>query len=267
MIRAGLSTSERKLMDRVAANEQTTVTADDVSDVAKVDRKTANVILSRLAKKGWLQRLKRGVYVVIPLGSLTDSPAIEKPWLIAARLFEPCLISGWSAAEHWGMTDQIFNVISLVTSQPQRARDQQIGGTRFRIRTLPAKRIFGSKKVWFGSASVNVADPHRTLIDILDAPDFGGGGRHVLDIAQSYWTGDFADPEKILEYANQFGRGTVFKRLGLTAEEYGHPSDSWFQQCMDGCSRGISLFDPCAPDTGSIRSRWGIKVNVPLGGS
>lgn len=263
-MRAGLSANERKILDRVVADERTIVRAEDVSDIAHVGRTTSNAILSRLAKKGWLQRLMRGAYIVIPFGSPTDSPAVEHAWPIAAKLYAPCLISGWSAAEHWGLTDQIFNVVSLVTAKPQRARDQRVGGIRFRVRTLPADKLFGAKNLWFGSAKVGVADAHRTVIDILDAPDFGGGGRHVADVVKEYWRGRLADADKLLEYAERFGRGTVFKRLGLTAELYGNPSEQWIRRCMEGCSNGISLFDPLAPGTGPIRSRWGIRINIPL---
>jgi len=251
-------------MEQLVADERAVVRAEDVLDAWGISKSAANAVLSRLARKGWLQRLRRGAYVVVPLGAGTDTPAVAAAWPIAAELFGPCFISGWSAAEHWGLTDQIFNVVALVTTRPQRARDQHHGGIRFRVRTLPPEKLFGTTAVWFGSARVQVADPHRTLIDILDAPDFGGGGRHVLDIAKSYWSGSLCEPKTVLEYARKFGRGTVFKRLGLTAEQYGNPSRDWVEQCVEGCSKGISLFDPSSPDAGPIRSRWGIRVNVPL---
>ncbi|MCG8480406.1 MAG: type IV toxin-antitoxin system AbiEi family antitoxin domain-containing protein [Spirochaetales bacterium] len=240
------------------------VRTEDVSDIEGVDRSTSNAILSRLAKKGWLQRLLRGKYVVIPVGAATDTPAVEFAWHIAAVLYDPCMVSGWSAAEHWGLTDQIFNVVSIVTAKPQRTRNQNVGGVRFRIRTLPEEKIFGATNVWFGSAKARVADAHRTLIDIFDVPDLGGGGRHVVDIAKEYWRSRYADDDKLLDYAERFGRGTVFKRLGLMAEQYGTASEEWIRRCMAGCSRGVSLFDPHAPRTGPIRSRWQIRVNIPL---
>lgn len=267
MERDGLSGRERELVDQIAAEERLVVSADHVMSFWKVSRAAANSTLSRLAKKGWLQRLRRGTYTAVPLGSLTDTPAIAAAWPIAAQLFAPCFISGWSAAEHWGLTDQIFNVVSVVTAHPQRARDQRVGGIRFRTRTLRPEKMFGDTPVWFGSARVHVADPHRTMIDILDAPDFGGGGRHAMDIAQAYWRSSLADADAVLEYAAKFDRGTVFKRLGLTAEVFGTPSDRWVKRCADGCTAGISLLDPSAPNNGPLRSRWGIRLNIPVGGS
>ena len=251
-------------MDRLVASERPVITVDDVLDTLAVSRATGNSILSRLNRKGWLQRLKRGAYAVVQLGAGTDSPAAESAWPIAAKLFAPCLISGWSACEHWGLTDQIFNVVSLVTAHPQRRRDQRVGGVRFRVRTLPMVRLFGGENVWFGSVRVQVADPHRTMIDIMDAPSFGGGGRHMLDAAKEYWSGSLCEPDAALKYANRFGRGTVFKRLGLMAERYGTPSTAWVRECRSGCSSGISLLDPDSPARGPIVSRWGLRVNLPM---
>lgn len=260
----GLSRRERELMDYFVASELCVVRVEDVLLKWKTTRGRANTILSRLAKKGWLQRLRRGMYVVMPLGAGTDTPAIASPWPIAAELFAPCFISGWSAAEHWGLTDQIFSTVSLVTTSSQRKRNQSIGGIRFRTRTLPPNKVFGTETLWIGSKRVQIADPHRLLIDILDAPDFGGGGRHVMDIAHSYWSGPLSEPDKVLEYARRFGRGAVFKRLGLTGEHYGTPSKDWLQACMDGRTHGISLLDPGAPNAGPIHKTWRIRVNIPM---
>ena len=260
----GLSSQERFIMDRIIADEKIVVRQSDIGDFFSGSDATINSILSRLARKGWLQRLKRGIYVVVPLGSGTATPAIGSAWQIATELFFPCFISGWSSAEYWGLTDQIFNSISLVSMKAQRTKDQTYGGVRFRIRSLSLVKGFGTKKIWMNGKQVLIADPHRTIIDILDAPDFGGGGRHVLDVVKAYWKGSDQDPQKLLEYAEKLGRGTVFKRLGLTAETFGKPSKEWLTACREGCSRGVSLLDPSSPEGGPIVTRWGLRVNIPL---
>ena len=37
------------------------------------------------------------------------SSSLEDPLVIAEKLFSPCYVGGWSAAEYWGITEQIFN--------------------------------------------------------------------------------------------------------------------------------------------------------------
>ncbi len=262
---AGLSAQERKIISHFSALEQDTINADDLIKLHPCRRATANQILSRLAQKGWLQRLKHGVYTIVPLSSTTATPVIENVWPLAMELFRPAFISGWSAAEHWDLTEQIFNSVSVATSSPQRESNQVIGNIKFRTRTLGKEQFFGAKKVWFGSNAVKIADPSRTLIDILDLPRFGGGGRHMIDIVSQYWHSDMRDPDLLLDYALRYKRGSVFKRLGFLAEKLNAPvSEKWLHTCQDHISKGISYLDPDGPKSGNIISKWNLRINLPI---
>ncbi|MCG8554150.1 MAG: type IV toxin-antitoxin system AbiEi family antitoxin domain-containing protein [Proteobacteria bacterium] len=261
---AGLSTGERELLDRLMAEERAAVTASDVMDLRGVTRPAANRILSRLEAKGWLQRIKRGLYAPIPLGAASRKPAVEDAWTLAMRLFSPCHISGWSAAEHWDLTEQIFNAVAIVTSAPQRRGEQTYGGVRFRVRTLHPDKLFGSRKHWVGSHAVMIADPSRMLIDILDAPEIGGGGRHAVDVVRNYWRSDHADADTLLQYAIRYDRGAVFKRIGYLAELCGVARNDWLARCRQHITKGVSKLDPAGPDRGPIVSRWNLRVNIPV---
>ena len=191
-------------------------------------------------------------------------PPGSDAWVLAMKLFAPCFISGWSAAEHWDLTEQTFNATAVVSGRQQRRSKQAVGGATFRVRTLPEGRIFGATRIWIGSNAVQMADQHRLLIDILDDPSFGGGGRHTLDVVRSYWSGGSANPDKLLDHAIQFGRGTVFKRMGFSAELFGKPSPEWLAECSSHMTAGVSRLDPGGPDKGRIVSKWRLRVNVPM---
>jgi len=262
---AGLSTSERKIISHFSALEQNTINADDLIKLHTCKLETANKILSRLTQKGWLQRLKHGVYTIVPLSSETATPAIENIWPLAMDLFSPAFISGWSAAEHWNMTEQIFNSVSVATLSPQKKSIQIIGNIKFRTRLLKKGQFFGTKIVWFGSKKVEIADPSRTIIDILDLPRFGGGGRHMIDIFKQYWNSDMYDSNLLLNYALRYKRGAVFKRLGFLAEKLNAPvSEKWLKTCHNNISKGISCLDPDSPKTGNIISKWNLRINLPI---
>lgn len=261
---AGLSAGERTLVSTFAHDEKTVVTANDVVAIRPMSRGVANRILSRLHHKGWLRRLKRGAYSPVPLSATTTDQAIEAVWPLAMELFAPCFISGWSAAEYWDLTDQIFNAVAVYTTRPQRAREHSVGGVTYRTRVVSSSHMFGTTRVWLGSKPVDVADPHRTIIDILDAPEMGGGGQHVIEVVRAYWKSQHADATKLLEYAERLGKGTVFKRLGYTAELFGTVNDNWREKCLAGMSAGVSRLDPAAPDKGKIVSRWRLRINTPI---
>jgi predicted transcriptional regulator of viral defense system len=234
-------------------------------EIRKCSRVTANQVLNRLAQKGWLQRIKHGVYSIVPLSALTATPMIEEFWTLATKIFEPAYISGWSAAEHWDLTEQIFNSTSLVTQKPQRKSVQTISGMKFRVWVKKPEHFFGTKIIWFGSNKVEVADSSRLIIDIMDKPDFGGGARHSIDIVRAYWNSDMYDSERVLEYAIRYGKGTVMKRLGFLAEQFNAPvSGDWLEKCRNYQSAGISNLDPNSQKKGKISSKWNLRINLPL---
>lgn len=261
---AGLSSQERRILGAFVASEKVVVRVEDVQEVHPVSRKAANLLLSRLHQKGWLRRLKRGVYRPVPLESETTQPAIEDAWLLAMELFAPCYISGWSAAEHWDLTEQIFNSISLVTGHPQRTSSQEVAGVRFRTRSIAPERIFGTRRTWIGSQTVEVADRHRLIIDVLDAPDFGGGARHTMDVVDSYWRSEHHDAQKLLEYGLRYGRGAVLKRMGFSAERAGVVSNEWLNEVEAHLTKGVIRLDPQGSSEARLNSRWQVKVNIPL---
>lgn len=260
----GLSAQERKILGSFVANELVAIRVEDLMAIHPVSREAGNLVLSRLHRKGWLQRLKRGLYAILPLESETTHPAIEDAWPLAMELFRPCYISGWSAAEHWDLTEQIFNSVSLVTGHQQRSSSQSISGVQFKTRTISPDRIFGTCRIWFGSHPVGIADRHRLVLDILDAPDFGGGGRHTMDVVNAYWQGKHHDADKLLEYALRYGRGAVLKRLGFSAERSGAVSAEWLDDVEANLTKGVVQLDPQSGSGGRLDSRWRVRVNIPL---
>jgi len=262
---AGLSKQERKIISHFSAIEQETIDLNDLIKVHPCEPDVANQILSRLYKKGWLQRLKRGVYSLVPISSSSSQPVVENAWTLAMDLFNPSFISGWSAAEHWNLTEQIFNKIAVVTTVPQKKTIQLIGNINFRTRTVDEERFFGFKKIWLGSKSVNVADPNRLIIDILDLPRFGGGARHTIDIFREYWRSEVKDADLLLKYAIKYKKGSVFKRLGFLSQHLEAPvSKDWLQTCQKNITSGITYLDPDGPESGKIISQWNLQINVPL---
>ena len=60
--------------------------------------------LDRLERKGWIRRIKRGRFAVIPLSSGEAGIPQLHEFLIAMELVSPAAIAYWSALNHHGMT-------------------------------------------------------------------------------------------------------------------------------------------------------------------
>jgi predicted transcriptional regulator of viral defense system len=204
------------------------------------------------------------MYTVVPLSTRSDRLAIDDPLAAAMKLFAPCYISGWTAAEHWDLTEQVHNAVVVYSAKPQRHSMQTIAGVSYRVRRIKHTTIFGTTRLWSGTMPIEIADIHRTVIDILDAPAMGGGGRQMIDMVRAYWAKPGANPETLLSMAVRLGRGALFKRLGFTTEKFGKADEPWLRACRDRLSAGVSLLDPEGPAHGPIITRWRLRINIPI---
>ena len=232
------------------------------ASVLDVDLDRTRRLLAALADSGWLARVRKGWYIGVPLEASEPREWREDPWVVAATLFSPGYIGGWSAVEHWGLTDQIFNVIYVIAGRKVAPTRQTVQGTDFLIRTVPERALFGTRRVWRQRAAVNVSDPHRTVIDILDVPAAAGGVLHASEVLQAYFESEHADQAKLLQYGARLGRGTVFKRLGYLAERAQLADVDFVEACRSRITKGVSRLDPSGPPNGRITSRWNLRVNT-----
>ncbi len=219
-------------------------------------------MLAALAERGWLARLRPGWYIAVPLEASEPSEWREDPWIVAGALYAPSYIGGWSAAEHWGLTDQIFAEIFVVAGKKVSPRRQSIQGTDFVIRSVPTEDLFGTRRVWRRQVAIDVSDPHRTVIDVLNVPAAAGGALHAVEMLNAYFEDPGADPARLLEYGDRLGRGTIFKRLGYLAERQGLANQQFQDACRKRISSGLSWLDPAGPRRGRVISRWNLRVNI-----
>lgn len=237
--------------------------AQRAAEALGTDVHDTRTLLAALADSGWLARVRRGWYVAVPLDASQPSEWREDPWIVAATVFAPSYIGGWSAAEHWGLTDQIFSVVYVVAGRKVAPTRQTVQGTDFLIRNVTEAGLFGTRRVWRQRVPVHVADPHRTVVDALDVPSSAGGALHAFEVLQAYFESEHADQAKLLEYGDRLGRGTVFKRLGYLAERANLADAEFIDACRDRITKGLSQLDPDAPLQGQIVSRWNLRVNAP----
>ena len=95
------------------------VTPGEAALVWGITPKLASNRLARLSRAGWMTRVAQGVYQLLPLEAATAQETIvEDPWSLASVLFEPCYMAGWSACEHWGLTEQLFNSTFVASAGP-----------------------------------------------------------------------------------------------------------------------------------------------------
>ena len=80
-------------------------------------------LLHDLARKGWLRRLERGKYLILPLEAGMSGRYTEHEFIIAASLVTPYYIGFWTALNHYGYTEQFSatTFVAIPTRKPPRA--------------------------------------------------------------------------------------------------------------------------------------------------
>lgn len=111
---------------------------------------------------------------------------------------------------------------------------------------------------------VQVSDPVRTIVDILNDPLICGGIRHVADIIKEFLFGDSRDDKKLADYIKKIHNRTIYKRLGYILEAYKINAPDLIKVCIDNISEGFTLLDPGVADKGSYLRRWNLRINVNI---
>ena len=260
----GISQRTLPLLQTLHRRFPAAFTVAEAAEATGVDAARAHQLLAYLAQRGWLERVRRGLYITVPLEAHVQGQWREDAWVIAAKTFDPCYIGGWSACEHWGLTEQLFREVVVLTGCRVRDRHPTIQDFTYRIRSLPPDQIFGTRPVWRGQTRVQVSDPSRTIADILDVPALGGGISHAASVLGRYLAEQPRDDQTLLDYARRVGNRTAFKRLGYLTEIVAPEQQSLIAACRDNISSGVTLLDPAGAREGSVDRRWGLRINSPV---
>lgn len=258
-VTAGLGKTDRERLSRVLRGTRGTITVGEATALLAMSRTDTAKLLSRWAARGWLCRVQRGLYVPVALESRSGDIPLEDAWQVAAQLFAPCYIGGWTAAGYWNLTEQLFRTVVAMTNRRPRQRRQTLQGTEFWLRSVPERNMFGLKQVWRGQVKVAVSDPTRTLLDLLDDPQLGGGLRSTVDMFRNYLASEEKNLPLLLDYANQLGNGAVYKRLGFLLERFAPNETDAIMCCRKNLTAGYAQLD-AAQKKGKLLSRWHLWV-------
>lgn len=239
--------------------------------VEKIPHNQLRKILSTLAKHGRISRLRRGLYTTIAMPSVADT---IHPFVIATHLIQPSAISHWSALQHHGLTEQIPQIITastptkVVTPSMRKKEVQdlklkhiwQIADIRYEYINIKQKNFFGIEKIWLDENSpVPITDKERTLLDVFIYPKMFGGMGEALGILENSLS--TIDIKKLTNYAIQYNKKSLIKRLGWALEYFNVPTKQ-FKLLLNAPISYFCRLDPSAPATGPCDKRWMIQNNL-----
>lgn len=262
----GISAEGRAELTTVLAGHHRVVSTADVAERLMVDRTTAAKKLARWCERGWVRRARRGLYVPVPVDAADPGSWSEDPWVLAEAAWTPCYFTGWTAANHWSLTEQVFRTTVLKTSGRVRKSTDHMLGNDFLVSHVDADFMtWGLSAAWRADRRLLVADPARTVTEVLDDTSLIGGVRHAAEVVATYlldypWS-------TLIEYGDRLGNSAVFKRLGYIAERGRLVDDELVAQCASRIASGVSLLDVNGPRAGVRHAAWGLRINATVGAS
>ncbi|OGW40123.1 MAG: hypothetical protein A2Y97_07175 [Nitrospirae bacterium RBG_13_39_12] len=217
--------------------------------------------LERLQTKGWIRRIKRGRFAVIPLSSGENRTPQLHEFIVAMELVSPSAIAYWSALNHHGMTEQLPRTVFVATNHPVRRPPGEVLGVRYKIISLRPEKFFGNVKDWINEMPFMVTDREKTIIDGLDLPQYVGGIAEIAKALTTAWAQ--IDESKLRKYAGKIGNSAVAKRLGFIMEMLGLGDVEKLRK-LTVLAPGFSPLDPTLPRKGKYNRRWGLLINAEI---
>ncbi len=264
----------KRLLQQLLMNGKRIFNMQDAVSAAtteKIPHLQLRKILSNLAKHGRVLRLRRGLYVI---NEVLNEQADIHPFAISACLIQPSAISHWSALQHHGLTDQIpLNVMastpSKVVTPSMREKKAhksnfkhawKIGDVYYEYVSVQEKHFFGIEQIWLDEYfQISITDKERTLLDVFIYPKmFGGMGEALGILDNSLAT---IDIKKLVDYAIQYDKKSVAKRLGWALEYFG-VSVKKIDRLLKVPIHYYCRLDSSAPATGPCDKRWMIQNNL-----
>jgi predicted transcriptional regulator of viral defense system len=226
---------------------------------------TANV-LSRLEQGGWLHRLERGTYMIIPMEADPERRWSESAMVIAPFLIEPAAVAYWSALNYWQLTEQIPHTVFVQSTARKSQREKEILGMTFRFVTVVEAKFFGVIRRTLDGQPIHVTDLEKTLVDAADRPDLSGGG---IQLAQAVRTAHAdVDWQKLDRYVQRWPTTSPLKRLGYLIDQMDLPipnRKALLNRWQRALAPGIVQLEPgYGSGKGSIVTRWQLRINVTM---
>jgi len=254
----GLSARETMLLSSWERERRHRVTIDDVRQAVG---HTAPLVAKRMAKKGVLERIGRGVYWVRPLRALTTRASSSAPVLVATLLAdEPYYLGGlWGltfhrlSQQHYGSRVDVF--------VQRRRRTRVLGYSQIRFHVLdPTSFESGIVSTNIESVAVKLSDPERTVLDLLSSPDLAGGLRVALPLIEQSLRK--IDPKKLIGRAIEIARSSTCQRLGVLLERSGVSKRSLatLHHHVQSSSSRLSMI-PSRPRRGTLNTKWNVVEN------
>lgn len=261
MTRRSLSKREADLVLALEWDKQRLVTIKNIVKRLRCTRNYAYRLAHALQKKGWLESIVPGRFLLIGAERGPKGVPEMNPYVLARLLPQPYFFAYRFACLQHGLVTQMPTVVHIALFRPK--RPIEIKNTRFEFIELSRKRLFGYKEIVVMGERINVSDLERSVLDAIDRPELVGG---IEAAAQAvFHAGKKLNFRKLLGYLRRFDDSALARRFGYLCEllKVALPEDT--RDYLAAQARRIPAYlgTPRRWGTeGELNRRWSLILNV-----
>jgi len=249
------------LLTEMSRQGQRVFTFEDAAGVYGGSVSQLRKLMFTLVKRGWLRRIEKGKYFILPFEAGREGEWTEHEFVIASRLIEPYYIGFRSALNYYGYTEQVSRTVFIVSTRRKLKTVLEISGVTYRFVNVKERKFFGVTRASIDDSRVNISDREKTIVDCLDLMAYSGG---IVEVAKAISLGrDELDFVKMAGYARRNGNAAVCKRLGYLLEKLDVNAGTAIGILRKDLGSSYSPLDTLTDRQGQRLQRWKLIVNVP----
>ncbi len=249
-----LSKREYEIVSELAVRRIHILTVDEASKLLGIKKENLWGIFHRLEKKGWLERIERGKYMVVPLQAREGW--LEHPFILASSLIEKYYISYRTALAHYGLTEQLPLYIYIATTERKGRLECRLQNYVFRFIRLKKSKFFGFRTELMGDREIFLAEQEKAIVDCLDKERYAGS---IIETAKALNNSSISI-RKVKGYAIRMNNSSLVRRLGYLLDMLG--KDSAGLEKHIGKYRNIYLSAILPKRTIERNKKWRLIINV-----
>lgn len=252
-----LGRNELRLLFTLEKENKSLFSTDDAKRILKTSEASVWNVLYRLKRKGRVEEIERGKYLLVPARAGYEPSWSEVPLLLVPHLIDTYYVGFWTALNYWGMTEQVPRTMFIATTK--RRRDVQYGPTKFEFVTLAKRKFFGFVREAITGGSFTISSREKTIVDCLLYPRYCGG---LEEAVKGIWNGrKDLNFETLLDFSKRIGVSVVERRLGYVLDVL-QIEKKMRSKLAQGKLVGFMWLDPLGPKTAPTYSReYGLAIN------
>jgi predicted transcriptional regulator of viral defense system len=249
------------LLTEITRKGKRIFTYEDAVKAYGSDNRRLWELLSNLVRRGWLQRMEKGKYLILPFEAGREREWTEHEFIIGSYLIEPYYIGFRSALNYYGYTEQISRMVYIASTRRKLKSSLGISGVTYRLVKLPERKFFGFKQITIDGYKINISEPEKSIVDCLGQIRYCGG---ITEVAKALWYGrDELDFAKMAEYSRRNGNRAANQRLGYLIEKIGFKANKALDILGKNLSTAYAPLDILSEPKGKYIERWKIIMNLP----